>query len=114
VLVFLYSAQDQDVGYYGALMAALWMQSASADVQIINCGPGLQISCNCPSGYVLTGTLITGCVNIYDQRNTKIPTISGTGISCDSQTYHLYGPSLADSFNNALGSAYLFCAKVCQ
>jgi hypothetical protein len=110
VLVFLYSAQVQDVGYYGVMAAVFFSGNVMADTNIVSCGNGSSIpiygaisSCNCPSGYVLVSFNATCSANGDD--GYRKPNIAQTGLSCPYNTYLISPLTLIPN---------LICAKVCQ
>jgi hypothetical protein len=91
----------RNVGYYGVLMAALWMQSASADVIVVEASGSSQysFSASCPSGYVIVSVHQIPQVGNWVQLNsTTNPTSAYSQATGDLQ---------ATTFK-------LMCAKVCN
>jgi hypothetical protein len=82
-----YPSLNPNVGYYGVLMAALWMQSASADVRVY---PGNnQSTFSCPNNYIIVGGLTIGgsslCTAVlpWNKRQESLSN-NGQTITCNS------------------------------
>jgi hypothetical protein len=89
----------QDVGYYGVLMAALWMQSASADVIVVEAtgSPDDHYYASCPAGYVIVSTTYSPYLS-----SSENPTSASS-----------YAGGCCDDYYQAY-QFKIFCAKVCN